>query len=232
MLRRLAIIGAGNGFRVVAVWGRFGDPSHTLRYAVLNRTGTFVVAARDLVANVTGTARHGWFHFVESDTPARSIAVWHQTDGAGKTHIFTNRFLLNGSRPGNRAHIQIDAALAGESRNAVIAPRPIVFAPSGTGTSAGALNQSRRREYGVAWQFRPNDAAPWEIRFSRLSRDGTLNYPAPAPVPPPARDVQVIADPARHSSDPQLVWHADGYGLAWLSQPVAGGNHDTHVHRA
>src|SRR5262249_49687572 len=24
--------------------------------------------------------------------------------------------------------------------------------------------------------------------------------------------------------DPQLVWHTDGYGLAWLQQPV-GGNH-------
>jgi hypothetical protein len=35
----------------------------------------------------------------------------------------------------------------------------------------------------------------------------------------------VIADPAHQATAPQLVWHADGYGLAWLSQPVAGGNH-------
>jgi subtilisin family serine protease len=218
-------IGAGANFRVVAAWGRFGNPNHTLRYAVLNRQGNFTVAPRDLVADVTGTALHGWFHFVESDTPARSIAAWHQTDGAGNTHIFTNRFNENGLRHNNRPNIQIDSALAGDSLNAVIAPRPVTFAPANTGASAAEINQSRRREYAVAWQFRPNAAAPWEIRFSRLSRDGTFNFPAPPPVPPPARDVQTIADPAKHCTDPQLVWHADGYGLAWLSQPVAGGNH-------
>jgi subtilisin family serine protease len=214
--------GTGNSFRVMTVWGRLGNANnHTLRYAVVNQLGAFAVAARDLVTGVTGTARHGWFHFVESDTPAHSIAVWHQTDGAGNTHIFTNRFLSTGTRQGNQAHIRLDAALAGDSSNAVIAPRPVVFAPAGVGTSAAAINQSRRREYGVAWQFRPNAAAPWEIRFSRLTRDGTLNFPAPAP----ARDVQVIADVTKHATDPQLVWHGDGYALAWLNQPVAGGRH-------
>jgi len=208
--------GAGNNLRIVAVWGRFGAPRHTIRYAVLDRQGSFTVAALDLVTGVTGTALHAWFHLVESDAPMRSIAAWHQTDGAGNTHIFTNRFRGNGQRHDNRANIQIDAALAGDSQNAVIAPRPVVFAPAGLGTSTAEINQSRQREYGVAWQFRPAAAAPWEIRFSRLQRDGTLGV---------TRDVQVIADPARHATDPQLVWHADGYALAWLSQPLAGGTH-------
>ena len=172
------------------------------------------------MTGVTGTALHGWFHFVESDSPARSIAAWHQTDGAGNTHIFTNRFRGNGQRHDNRADIRIDAGLTGNSQNAVIAPRPVVFAPTGLGTSAAEINQSRQREYAVAWQYRPTAADPWEIRFSRLLRDGTLGA---------TRDVQAIADLARpatyHATDPQLVWHADGYGLAWLRQPVAGGNH-------
>ncbi|HMV47916.1 MAG TPA: hypothetical protein PLD20_07380 [Blastocatellia bacterium] len=73
-----------------------------------------------------------------------------------------------------------------------------------------------RREYGVAWQYRPAAAAPWEIRFSRLNRNATVQA---------THDVQVFADAATHGLEPQLVWHLDGYGLAWLKQPVAGGNH-------
>jgi subtilisin family serine protease len=220
---QVASIGMGNDFRLVAAWGRFGAPNHTLRYAVLDRKGAFVVAARNLVAGVAGTARHGWFHFVASDTPARSIAVWHQADAAGNTQVFTNRFRENGRAHDNRAHIRVDTAAAGDARNAVVAPRPVVFAPAGIGAGNAELSASRQREYGLAWQFRPNAAGPWEIRFGRLSRDGTFVFPAPAPTPAPARDIQVIADPTRHATDPQLVWHADGYGLAWLSQPVAGG---------
>jgi len=216
--------GSGENLRVPVIWGRLGEATHTLRYALLDAQGKFAVEPRDLVSGVTGTARHGWFHWVESEVPGRAIAAWHAGDSAGSSHIFTNRFPLSGARPGNRAHIQIDAGLPGESRNAVLAPRPVYFAPSGTGTSSATIRQSRLREYGVAWQYRPNENAPWEIRFSRLSREGSFRFAAPSPNQPPARDVPVITDPASHATEPQLVWHADGYMLAWLSQPIAGGN--------
>ncbi|HEY7492084.1 MAG TPA: hypothetical protein VIH59_13365, partial [Candidatus Tectomicrobia bacterium] len=206
--------GSGNTFRVPVAYGHFGAPTHTIRYAVLDRQGNFTVAARDLVVGVMGTALHGWFHFVESDTPARSIAVWHQ-DAAGNLAIFTNRFQEDGRPHNNRPHIRL-TTLAGDSQNAVVAPRPVTPAPAAVVTSAAAMNQSRRREYGVAWQYRPGAAAPWEIRFSRLGRDGTVAA---------THDVQVISDAARHHTDPQLVWHSDGYGLAWLEQPTGGGNH-------
>jgi subtilisin family serine protease len=205
--------GTGNTFRVFVAYGQFGTPTHSIRYAVLDRRGNFTVAARDLVAGVAGTAAHGWFHFVESDVPARSIAVWHQHN-AGNMAIFANRFQQDGRPHSNRPHISI-TTLAGDSQHAVVAPRPVTPAPAGVGTGA-AINQSRQREYGVAWQYRPNAGAPWEIRFSRLARDGTVAA---------THDVQVISDPAHHHTDPQLVWHSNGYGVAFLEQPTGGGNH-------
>ena len=78
-----------------------------------------------------------------------------------------------------------------------------------------AINQSRAREYGVAWQYRPNAAAPWDSLQSSGS-DGTVA---------PTYDVEVVSDPIYHHTDPQLVWHSDGYGLAWREQPTAGGIH-------
>ena len=33
----------------------------------------------------------------------------------------------------------------------------------------------------------------------------------------------MISDADHHATRPQLVWHSDGYGLAWLSQPKDGG---------
>ena len=89
-------------------------------------------------------------------------------------------------------------------------------APAGVGAGNAAINQSRQREYGVSWQYRPHAAAPWEIRFSRLARDGTVAA---------THDVQVMSDPMHHHTDPQLVWHGDGYGLVWREQPSAGGTH-------
>jgi hypothetical protein len=37
-------------------------------------------------------------------------------------------------------------------------------------------------------------------------------------------DVVVVQSATDHATEPQLVWHTDGYGLAWLQQPAAGGN--------
>ncbi len=147
--------------------------------------------------------------------------------------VFINRFEPNGRaqavNPAPAAYVARPplqlTALPGDSQNAVIAPRPQAPAPTGTGITAGEIAAWKQRQYGVAWQYRPNHNTAWGIYFSRLARDGTLVFPAPVPVPAPARDVQVIFNAATDATDPQLVWHSDGYGLAWLQQPVAGGDH-------
>ena len=102
-------------------------------------------------------------------------------------------------------------------------PAPRCLLPPAPAVSGPELLQWQQRQYGVAWQYRPNRNTAWAIYFSRLARDGTLVFPVPVPVPAPARDVPVIVDAANDATDPQLVWHSDGYGLAWLHQPVAGG---------
>jgi hypothetical protein len=53
--------------------------------------------------------------------------------------------------------------------------------------------------------------------FSRLQRTGSPSTTA-AHV-----NVVVVQSPTDHATDPQLVWHTDGYGLAWLQQPTTGG---------
>lgn len=209
--------GSGAGFRIIAAWATPTPPQHTLRYTVLDRLGGNVVAVRNLGAAggilVDGTARRGWFHFVESDAPSRSIAAWHRTDpGPGTMAVFINRFTILGDRQ-HAADIRL-TALPGDSQNAAIAPRPVLFQPPVPVTPLSTLN-ARRREYGVAWQYRPAAGANWQIRFSRLDRQGNVIAP---------NDVQVISG-ANHATDPQLVWHRDGYGLAWLDQAPGGGPH-------
>ena len=235
--------GTGAAFRVIVAWGKKGKAGqagtpalHTIRYGVLDDHGAFTTAARDLVTGVVGTAQHGWFHFAETETPPHSIAAWHSSvgaPGASTMAVFINRFEPNGRAQAvtpapapyvARPPLQL-TALPGDSQNAVIALRPQAPAPTGTGITAGEIATWRQRQYGVAWQYRPNRNTAWGIYFSRLARDGTLVFPAPVPVPAPARDVQVIFNAATDATDPQLVWHSDGYGLAWLQQPVAGGDH-------
>ena len=207
--------GRGNNFRVLVAYGRREDLTHTIRYAVLNRQGNFVVAPRNL-KQADGTARYGWFHYVNLE--GRSIAAWHRQDpGTGNTNVFINGFRLNGSAL-HPADIQL-TALPGDSQNAVIAPRPVLFDPP-VPTPVAAARNSRRREYGVAWQYRPNAGASWEIRFSRLNRNGTVQPNPPAPAPP-RRDVQAVSG-VFDAIEPQLVWHTNGYGLAWLERIVEG----------
>ena len=236
-------------FRAVLAYGILSAPAFRLRYTVLNENGASVTAPRDLggpgrAAIADGTARHNWFHFVNSEK--RGIAVWNRLVGANMV-IFANRFSPEGIAE-HAAHVQV-TALAGESRNAVIAPRPVAV-------------DSTQREYGVAWQYRANDTVPWEIRFSRLDRNAQPMAappappapppPAPPPPPPPAvptRDVQVIFPAApdwfadADAVEPQLVstftheawgnpaaapagtafpaW-SPGYGLAWIGQRAGG----------
>jgi hypothetical protein len=210
--------GTGNNFRVLVAYGRQGAATRTIRYAVLDQDGNFVVAPRDL-AQAEGTARQGWFHYVPSDTPRRSITAWHRTDPAsGNMAVFIRRYQLNGTTEGPERRL---TTLAGDSQNAVIAPRPVNFEVQVTAPAADALNRNRR-EYGVAWQYRPDPTSGWEIRFSRLNRDGTVAVtppppPPPAPPPPQTHDVQVVQG-FGDATNPQLVWHSNGYGLAWLDE--------------
>ncbi len=209
--------GTGANLRIIYAWGTPNVPNHILRYTVLNGSGAPVVAARNLGVTAgiraEGTSAHGWFHFVESDAPAHSIAAWHITDpAAGTLAVFMNRFDILGNRQ-HAADVRL-TAMVGDSFNAVIAPRPVVFQPVVPVSAADALN-CRRREYGVVWQFRPNNAAPWELRFTSLDRQGVVQGP---------NDVQVISG-ANHATDPQLVWGRESYGLVWLEQAPAGGNH-------
>jgi serine protease AprX len=211
----------GAGLRIVVAYGHRRDPGpHTLRYTVLDAGGTATVPARDLAA-AHGTARQGWFHVVASDAPVHSIAAWHTQVGANMA-VQLNRFQHNGAPQVGVAGPITLTTMVGDSQNAVIAPRPMLADPPFP-TPAASTTLTRRREYGVAWQFRPAAGAPWEVRFSRLNRDGTVQRSVPPA--PPIHDLQVFANPAMHGTDPQLVWHTNGYGMAWLQQPVGGGNH-------
>jgi hypothetical protein len=217
--------------RIVVVWGLPGP--RRIRYAVLDGTGGIVTAPRDL-AEARGTARHGWFQVVESES--RSVAAWHRPAGADQT-VFVNRFRPDGT-PQHAGDLRL-TALPGESINAVVAARPTAV-------------DSTRREYGIVWQYRPAAGQPSELRFSRLDRNARVLANPPVPAPPfPTSDVQVIAAgtagwPAGTDAvEPQLVcsfthdqwanppsplpggtrlpeW-SPGYGLAWLGQPSSGG---------
>ncbi len=226
-------------FRIIIAYGA-GSPQTDIRYAVINASGGFFVSPLS-VGRADGTARHGWFHYISSE--AYSIAAWHRED-AGNMAVFINRYTIQGAAQHTRLVASGDrepddirlTTLAGDARNAVVAARPV------------AINSSKR-EYAVAWQYRANDTQPWEIRFSRLDRDGRPMNNAPSPPAPPGgtRDVRVIYPAAAvwppsgwpaatHATEPQLVstythqsWTSarqwsPGYGLAWLAQDAAGGN--------
>ena len=214
---QVAQTGTGATSRIHVVYGQFRTPApHMIRYTARNATGGTAggVPPRDLV-RANGTAKHGWFHVVTTDAPVHFIAAWHVQSGANMIAQL-NRFQLNGApQVGVAAPIAL-TALAGDAQNAVIAPRPVQFAPGFPVTAADNLN-SRRREYGAAWQHRPA-GGNWQIMFSRLGRDGRPTTVAGQ------FDVVVVQSATDHATEPQLVWHTNGYGFAWLQQPSAGGN--------
>ena len=212
---QVATQGAGAALRVFVAYGLWSaDGLHHLRYTVRKPNGTAAVAPRDL-ARAAGTAKHGWFHLLGTESPAHCVAAWHAPDG-GRSRVFVQRFLPDGSaQVGHAAPIALSAA-AGDSLNAALAPRPIQFAP-GVPTSATDLRDSRRREFGAVWQQQPA-GANWQVWFSRLDRSGV-------PVATAGQfDLPVVASATDHATEPQLVWHGDGYGLAWLQQVAAGGH--------
>ncbi|EXI78796.1 MAG: type VII secretion-associated serine protease mycosin [Candidatus Accumulibacter appositus] len=196
-----------------------------LRQQRINHLGVRVGNAANLAA-ADGVARHDWFQYVNGE--ARSIAIYHRVNGA-VTRVHCRRFRVNGSTDGAERNL---SAAAGEALNGVLARRPT------------AANSSQR-EYGAAWQYRANNAVPWEIHFSRLDRQGRPMAKPPGTTPPmPVADVAVItaATPGwsatRDAVEPQLVctytheawanpppvlpagtslpaW-SPAYGLAWI----------------
>ncbi|MFH7245309.1 MAG: S8 family serine peptidase [Spirulina sp.] len=214
---QIATVGSDHHLQVILVYGTVRDGENHLRYTVLNRQGNADVSLRDL-ARADGTAHHGWYHYIAAE--GHSIAAWHGPQG-GHTGVYLNRFRLNGQGQHRQPIALTD--LPGTSRQAVIAPRPVLF---GLGLQrrqeghkirwrpvAEASQKRRQREYGIAWEYRPLATAPTEIRFSRLNRDGSVGS---------VRDIVVVAGP-QPATEPQLIWHNDGYGLAWLQPDTADG---------
>jgi serine protease AprX len=211
---QVAQSGTGVNSRIFVAYGRLNAAApHTIRYTVRTGTGAAAVAPRNLV-QASGTAKHGWFHHVSTDTPVHFIAAWHVQVGANMVAQL-NRFQINGApQAGIPAPIQL-TAMAGDAQNPVIAPRPIQPAPAFPVSAADNLN-ARRRIYGAAWQHRAA-GGNWQIMFSRLQRNGRPSTVA-------GQFDQGVVQLADHATEPQLVWHTDGYGIAWLQQPTAGGN--------
>lgn len=208
-------------FRAMVAYGTRQGGALRLRQQVLAANGTRVGTNRNLVA-ATGVARHNWFQFVHGE--ARSIVIYHRVNGA-VTRVHCRRFRVTGAAAGGERNI---SAAAGEGINGVIARRPTRI-------------NSTRREYAAVWQYRANNAVPWEIHFCRLNRNGSpmVNPPAPAPALP-VSDVTAIdaATPGwtatRQAIEPQLIctythepWSnppaggtlprwSPSYGLAWI----------------
>ena len=212
---------------VVAYAGLLAGVVH-LRMQRLNARGVRGGAAVDL-AVADGTARHQWFQFVNGE--GRGIAIYHRAGGA-HVHVHCRRFQPDGVPDGAERTL---SAATGEARNGVLARRP------------AAVNSSHR-EYGAAWDWRAGAAAPREIHFSRLDRQGRpMANPPVAGVVLPVADIVVIGPAVldwhatRDAVEPQLVctcthetwtvapppgvtapeW-SPSYGLAWIGVEADG----------
>lgn len=165
---------------VIVAYGTGAAANPKIRFALVTTAAPPVITGPRDLANVGGTAKHGWFHYLNAVSRAAAV---YQRRVAPDTAIFSRVFdptVFPIVAPENRV-----TTLAGESINAVIAPRATY--------SAAAQGPGAAREYGVAWQYRPNNATPWEIRFSRLDTAGAPRANAPAPAPAAATsDVRVI----------------------------------------
>jgi serine protease AprX len=214
---QITAVGSGRRLQILLVYGISRENGGQLRYTVLNSRGTAEVRLRDL-ARAEGTAHQGWFHYVPSEQ--HSIAMWHVQQG-DRNRLHLNRFRLNGQAQRRDPVMLTD--LPGDSRNGVIAPRPVLFGLGLQRREEGdrirwrpvsqASQKRRQREYGVAWEYRPSADAPAEIRFSRVNRDGSVGT---------VRDV-IAASGDQAATAPQLIWHSDGYALTWLQPDTANG---------
>jgi hypothetical protein len=224
---QVAQMGEKKDSRLYALYGKRNTPApHNLRYTVMDSEGQTTKAGTIAPLNLAngdgtailaeGTARHSWFHLVKTHTPVHFIAAWHLRvpDANGKRSVQLNRFRLDGKPQAGVPNPMSLTGMVGDSLNAVIAPRPVLFDLTPP-TPAAAARKSRLREYGAAWQFRADDKAAWEIRFSRLDQTAKPHKTI--------KDVPVLVKAGEHATHPQLIWHTDGYGLAWLQQSATDG---------
>jgi subtilisin family serine protease len=215
-------------FHIVVGYGTTQGGALQLRQQRINSLGVRVGSPMNLAA-ADGVAAHNWFQFVNGE--GRSIAIYHRVNGV-VTQVHCRRFHLDGTPDGAESHLSI---AAGEAINGVLARRPTAV-------------DSSFREYAAAWQYRANNAVPWEIHFSRLDRQARpmaaivvpLPVPLPVPAPPPnapipVSDVAVIsaATPGwtatRSAIEPQLVctythhpWTANVVGIVPEWSPAYG----------
>lgn len=229
---------------IILVYGT-GQPDITaIKYVVFKIDGNIKTVPKELATSPNGsfsigTARRGWYHYVNIEN--HSIMVWHLNQDNANASIFLNIFNVEGEKKYPQNDIPL-TQLPGDSKNVVIAPRI-------TGISFPYFCYSR--EYAVAWQYRQSNLEPWQIRFSRINNDGTVKENPQSPAPP-CHDVYVISqdtedwfnntnaiepqlictnthDPWRDTSlsdDTFKVWHSwsPSYGLAWIGQPMTGEN--------
>ena len=168
---------APNQFRAIIVYGTGFVLPRIIRYAVLDTGGNFInltggptAGPIDLVTvadpGEVGTARHGWFHYIHGE--GRSTAIWHERPNpATAWEVRIRQFNPNGGPFVAGAPIPLLTRNPGdtwEALNANLAARQQQI----TGVGVGSL------EYAVAWQHRPAAGQPYEIRFSRLQRNGTV----------------------------------------------------------
>jgi hypothetical protein len=209
---QLEFQGTGAGLKILSVIGVQAKPQPVIRFAMFGLNGVLIGTTHDLT-KADGTARHGWFQIAPASAPVRFIAVWHRKIGAATT-LELNRFDVTAS-PQHAPALQ-PTSIPGDSQNAVLAPRRQRL-PLPVGGPAPTLTL----EYGIAWQNRASAGARWQIMFSQLDSNGQRK----APTPIIQQDRPVAFSLFDHCTDPQLLWHNDGYGLAWLQQPTGGGNH-------
>ncbi|GAA0750927.1 S8 family serine peptidase [Ideonella azotifigens] len=179
-------------FGVLVAYGSLQEGVLHLRQQQLDAAGKAVGTPAELLS-CDGVAAHQWWQFANSE--AKATAIYHRTSGAN-VQVLSRQFDAAGVAAGAE---QLLSATTGEARNGVVARRP---------TDASNAN----REYAAAWQFRATAGANWEIRFSRLDRNGVPMSNPPIPgVMQSVKDFAVVnaAMPdwgAGHDAiEPQLV---------------------------
>ncbi|HEX6911073.1 MAG TPA: hypothetical protein VF142_11795, partial [Longimicrobium sp.] len=164
--------------RVLVAYGTTQAGALQLRYQRLTLAGVRVGAPVNLV-QASGVARQNWWQWVGTESWA--IAIYHRVAGP-VTRVHCRRFRVDGTPLGAEQDL---SAGAGEAINGVIARRPTFV-------------NSTNREYGAVWQHRATPASRWEIRFSRLDRNGApmvaaLTAPPAPALPPPFLAVVDVA---------------------------------------
>ncbi|HYW54447.1 MAG TPA: hypothetical protein VE826_10780, partial [Dongiaceae bacterium] len=206
--------GVAATFQIAVAYAKRAAGGAIPTFRLIDHAGATVKTIRDTANRMTGTARHDWFRPTAIASP-QFIAIWHRTAGATTT-LRVQLFNLDAAAdtPQNVTAGSFTVP-AGDARCAVLAPRPGAFDPNAPPPPGGFNLNALTRMYGVAFQHRAAPADRWQVRFITLDRTG--NAPAAT------LSTVVVDTPNRHQTEPQLAWHVDGYGLAWLERPTTSG---------